>query len=76
MKSTYRQRTRCAARKMFLKGHKTFVCIRSEGQRSGRWGRRINPTIARSGLKCVEAPTALGHNLGHNHLRLDSESRK
>jgi hypothetical protein len=28
--------------------------------------------IARSRLKCVEAPTGLGHN----HVRLDPESRK
>jgi hypothetical protein len=29
-----------------------------------------------SRLKCVERPRGLGHNPGHNHLRLDQESRK
>ena len=27
--------------------------------------------IARSRLRCAEAPTGSGHNLGHNHLRVD-----
>jgi hypothetical protein len=33
---------------------------------------QIRPAIARRRLECVEAPT----RLGHNHVRLDPESRK
>ena len=56
MKSTYRQRTRCAARKMFLKGHSTFVCIRSEGQRSGRHAAGGG---GRGSVSCSAQPWAL-----------------
>jgi hypothetical protein len=36
----------------------------------------MNPVIARSRLKCLEAPTELGHNPGHNHLWVVTQSRK
>jgi hypothetical protein len=49
----------------------------------GNWCMRLSTSTVFAGacdrrlpLKCAETPTELGHNPGHNHLRLDPEPRK